>query len=159
MILREGERILKVYHHHATPFILDILKAIFGVIPFFLIIFFARDHISSKAYIISHLVIIVIFALIIAYVSMVYWLDKLVITNLRIVFINWKRLTKREESEALLNDIQDIQIHEKGIFSHFSLLDYGSFTLETASSRRTIHFEQAPDPEGIRRYIYHVRHQ
>lgn len=57
----------------------------------------------------------------------------------------------------MLNDIQDIKTSEKGLISYIPFLDYGTFALETASAKTTILFEQAPDPEGIRQYIYHVR--
>jgi hypothetical protein len=101
--------------------------------------------------------IFALFALIIVYVALIYWLDKLIITNHRIIYIDWKYLTVRDESEALLNDIQDIQTEEKGILSTFAIFDYGLLRLDTASSYITIEFFQAPDPEGIRKFIYHVK--
>jgi hypothetical protein len=157
MDLREGEQIMKVYHHHPTPFVFDVMKVILGTFPFFLMIFLFESVLSTKWYILLHLMIFALFALIIVYVALIYWLDKLIITNHRIIYIDWKYLTVRDESEALLNDIQDIQTEEKGILSTFAIFDYGLLRLDTASSYITIEFFQAPDPEGIRKFIYHVK--
>jgi len=48
---------------------------------------------------------------------------------------------------------------EKGLLSYFSFFDYGQIRIDTASSHTTLTFEDAPNPEGIRQFIYHVRHQ
>ncbi len=157
MKLGEGEQILKVFHHHPTPFVFDILKVIVGTFPFFLMLFLFQSAVSSKTYILLHLMVFLLFSLVIIYVSLIYWLDKLVITNQRVIYVNWKYLTVRDESEALLKDIQDIQTKEKGLLSVFWILDYGFVHIATASSAVTVEFLDAPDPEGLRKYIYHVR--
>lgn len=159
MHLREGEKVTKVFHHHPTPFVLLVLKVIGSFLPFFFLLFLLKDGLSSKAFYIAELFMFLFFTLIIIYVSLVYWLDKLIITNFRVVFINWKYLTLRDEAEALLDDIQDIQTKEKGIFSYFWILDYGFLRIETASSHTTIEFADAPDPEGVRHFIYQAKDQ
>ena len=159
MHLREGEKILRVYHHHPTPFVFDVLKVIIGAFPFLMLLFLFKSALSSKAYILANLFIFGLFALVLIYVSLIFWLDKLVITNQRIVHIDWKYLTVRDESEAILSDIQDVITHEKGILSHFRVFDYGNLTMDTSSSYVTIQFEHAPDPESIRQFIYHLRRQ
>ncbi len=159
MDLREGEHILKVYHHHPTPFVFDVLKVILGAFPFFFLLFLFESLFSTKTYLMLHLAVFLLFVLVIIYVSLIYWLDKLVITSERIIHIDWKYLTVRDEAEALLSDIQDIQTEEKGIFSTFWILDYGTLRLDTSSSYVTLEFFQAPDPEGIRKFIYHLKQQ
>lgn len=159
MHLREGEQIIKIFRHHPTPFVYLILKTIGVTFPFFLLLYVFQGSLNGKTYYILLGAIFVLFTLIITYVSLVYWLDKLVITNERIVFINWKYLTVRNESEAFLNDIQDIQSHENGLFSYFWIFDYGYIIIETAAAHTTIEFLQAPDPEAIRQFIYHVKPQ
>ena len=157
MLLREGERILKVYHHHPTPFVFDVLKAIAGAFPFFLLLFFFQGVLSTKWFVILNLVVLGLFSLVVTYLALIYWLDKLVVTNQRIVYIDWKYLTIRDESEALLSDIQDIQSEEKGILAAFWIFDYGTFRLDTASSYVTLEFIDAPNPEEIRQFIYHIK--
>jgi len=159
MELREGEQILKIYHHHPTPFVFQILKAVLATLPFFFLLFILQTAFSSSAYVIAHLLVFAVFSLLVVYLSLIYWLDKLVITNLRIIHVDWKYLTIRDEAEALLDDIQDILTAEKGLLSYFSFFDYGQIRIDTASSHTTLTFEDAPNPEGIRQFIYHVRHQ
>ena len=107
----------------------------------------------------TNIILFSIFALVCAYVSLVYWLDKLVITNERIIYIDWIFLTLRKESEAFLDDIEDIQTQEKGFISKFRIFDYGRFKLETAASSVCIDFIEAPNPEGIRKFVYHIKQQ
>lgn len=159
MHLREGEHIVKIFHHHPTPFVFDVLKVIAATLPFYLILFWFKGALSTKWYLLAHLIILFIFSLVIVYVSLIYWLDKLVITNLRVIHIDWKYLTIREEAEGFLDDIEDIQTMEKGILSHFWIFDYGIIKIDTASSHQTLEFTEAPDPEGIRQYIYRIRKQ
>lgn len=157
MDLREGEHILKVYRHHRTPFVIDLLKIIVGSFPFFLLLYLFGPSISAKAYFIAHVVIISLFTLVLIYQSLIYWLDKLVITNQRVVLIDWKFLTIRKEYETELIDIQDIITREKGVLAVFKWLDYGTFRLQTASHASIIEFNDAPDPEGIRQFIYTIK--
>ncbi|OGJ41961.1 hypothetical protein A3B60_00320 [Candidatus Peregrinibacteria bacterium RIFCSPLOWO2_01_FULL_39_12] len=159
MNLREGEQILKIYHHHPTPFVIQLLALMLGIFPFFLILFWMQGLLSTFWYVMSHIIVFLVFVLVITYFSLVFWLDKLIVTNQRVVFINWRTLTFKDESEAFLNDIQDIQSYERGIFSYFWVFDYGRIIIETASSHTTILFSDAPDPEGIRQIIYHLRQQ
>lgn len=159
MDIRSGESVLKVYHHHPTPFILKLLKLIVVFIPFFVLLFGFQEVFSTTAFVVTNIVLFVIFALTVLYFSLIFWLDKLVVTNQRVVFINWKLLTSRDEAEAQLDDIQDIRTKEKGVFSYFKFLDYGYFRLDTASSNVVIEFVDSPDPEGIRQFIYHVKKQ
>lgn len=49
MHLREGEKILRIYHHHPTPFVLNILKVIGAVLPFFFLLFLFQESLSAKA--------------------------------------------------------------------------------------------------------------
>jgi hypothetical protein len=112
---------------------------------------------STKAYVIAHIVIISIFTLLIIYQSLIYWLDKLVVTNHRAIFIDWKFLTIRKEYEAELRDIQDIRTKERGVLAVFRFLDYGTFAVQTASHVSIIEFIDAPNPEGIRQFIYSIK--
>jgi hypothetical protein len=157
MQLREGERIIKVVHHHPTPFVLDVLKVILGSFPFFLMLFLFSPVLSTKWAVILHLMVFVLFTLVLIYISLIYWLDKVIITNDRIIHIDWKYLTVRDESEAFLKDIQDVQTEEKGILSRFWIFDYGLLRLDTPSSYVTIEFKDAPDPENVRQYIFSMK--
>jgi len=100
-----------------------------------------------------------LFSFVVIYVSLIYWLDKLIITDQRIVHVDWKYLTMKDEAEATLTDIQDVQTEEHGFLSALKLFDYGMVRLDTASSYVTMEFRNAPNPEGIRKFIFHIREQ
>ncbi len=157
MHLRESEQIVKTFHHHPTPFAKGLIFMILGSFPFFLMVFFIADSLSTSATIITNLILFALFGLIIVHYALIYWLDRLIITSQRVIYVNWITLFNRDESEAELNDIQEIATKEKGIFSALRIFDYGEFRLETASTRTTILFDRAPDPEGIRQFLYEVK--
>ncbi len=102
-------------------------------------------------------IIIALFSLFTAYDFVIFYLDRLIVTNRRIVHIDWHNLLSRGEQEAELKDIQDIETVENGIFSSIKLFDFGTFWLETASTKTTITFKDAPDPEGIKHLIYQLQ--
>lgn len=159
MRLSEGEEVLKIYHHHPTPYVYRMLKIILATFPFLLLLFaFQESFPTTTSYIIAHLVVFLFFSFVVTYVSLIYWLDKLVITNLRVINIDWQFLTIRKEAEVLLDDIEDIITQENGFLAFFKVLDYGTIRIDTASAHIILNFEDAPDPEGIRKFIYHVRH-
>lgn len=153
MELKQDEHIIRIYHHHPFPFIVQMVKVVGASIPFFFLLFLVSGALSSKYIIIANFIIIGLFTLVIIYLALIYWLDKLIITNNRIVHIDWKLLSKRDEGEALLYDIQDIHTKEHGLFSALYLFDYGIIRLETASSKTTVLFTEAPDPEGIKAFL------
>ncbi len=157
MHLREGEQILKIYRHHPTPFVWQIFVAVLGTLPFFFMLFLLQESFSSKTFLIISLVILFIFGIVVAYISLVYWLDKFIITNQRIVFVDWRLLSERDEAETFYHEIQEITTREKGVLAYLKAFDYGNIAIETASAHVVIEFPNAPDPEGIRRYIYHIR--
>ena len=150
---------MKVYHHHPTPFVFKIMWIIVGILPFFFLIYLAKNSLSLFGFIIANAGFFLIFAFMSAYKAIIYWSDKLVVTNERIIYINWTGLTSRKECEAFLSDIEEIQTREKGFISKFYIFDYGQFRLETAASSVSIDYNEAPDPEGIRKFIYHIKPQ
>ncbi|MCD6109366.1 hypothetical protein J7J83_01235 [bacterium] len=153
MKLQSNEQIIKTFHHHPLPFFIQIIKTIGASLPFFFLLYLFTPSLSYNSIIIANLIIIGIFGIIILYLGLIYWLDKLIITNKRAVHVDWIVLSKRIEGEALLNDIQDIQTQEKGLLSALYIFDYGSIQIKTASSKTTITFTEAPDPEGIKAFL------
>lgn len=153
MHLSPDEKILKVFYHHPTPFIFNLLKLIFATLPFYFILFVLKDGFSFGAIVTMHIVVVLLFSIAAVYITLIYWLDRLIITNKRIVFIDWKYLTVKTEHEATLNDIQDITSTEKGLIALIPIFDYGTIVVKTASAKTLIDFPQAPDPDGIKKFI------
>lgn len=156
MKLQKNEQIVKVFHHHPTARVVRGFGIVIASFPFFFCAWFFRDLFTSPQMTMLYFGIGALNFLILLYDSVLYYLDRLVITNRRVLYIDWNGAFSNTEHEAELVDIQDIETREKGIISLISALDYGDFTLETASTHTTIHFPNAPDPEGIKHFIYHL---
>lgn len=156
MILKENEQVIKVLHHHYTALFFRELKVVILSVPFFFIAYLLSFAVEFQVSLIVFSAIALIFAAVMLYDGLLYHLDRLIITNMRILYIDWKNPFSRSEHEAELNDIQDIETKETGILSFLPFFDYGDFILETASAHTIIKFNQAPDPEGIKHFIYHI---
>lgn len=156
MHLGKGERILKIYYHHPTPFVFDLLKLILATLPFYFLLFIMGNSFEFGVVLALHLIVVLLFSLVAIYLTLIYWLDRLIVTNKRIVFIDWKYLTIKTEHEASLYDIEDITSQEKGIIALLPFFDYGTIVIKTASAKTLITFPQAPDPEGVKKFIHSI---
>lgn len=156
MKLLTGEKIFKVYHHHPLFFILRVLKVWGASLPFFFVAFVFSPLFNFAAQVYMYGGIITLFTLATCYDMLIYYLDTLVLTNKRLVHLDWINPFKYVEIEAMLDDIQNVESQESGFLSKFKFLDFGTFILETASTKMTIMFPEAPDPEGIKFFIYNI---
>lgn len=156
MKLKENEEVVKVLHHHYVALIIRELKIVIVSIPFFFVASLFSTLMNPYQQILMYGAITIVFGLIIAHDGILYHLDRLVITNHRIIYIDWQGIFSRSEHEAELVDIQDIETKETGVLSFIPMFDYGMFTVETASAHTIINFTEAPDPEGIKHFIYHL---
>ncbi len=156
MHLQEGEQIVKVFHHHITARIIRGVNIVVAGLPFYLVAWFFRMNVDPQQMFWVYFAVTAGIIAALTYDGILYYLDRLVITNRRILYIDWNGALSNTEHEAELVDIQDIETNEKGLIAKLKAFDYGDFTLETASTRTTIHFPNAPDPEGIKHFIYHL---
>ena len=154
MHLRQGEKTLKLFRHHPFPYAIRVFKISISSVPFYFLLYLLRTGMSGTAFLLSAFVITFLFLIVLVYDGFLYWLDRLVITNYRIVYINWPFFSMKNEFEAEIADIQDIETREQGIFSYFRIFDFGLFEVQTAASRVTITFRDAPDPEGIKHFVF-----
>lgn len=153
MKLQVNEKIIKVYHHHKFFFIWRGIKIWAAALPFFLVAFIFSPLTGIQIYWWANMTIVAIFALIHGYDFLMYYLDTLVITNQRLVHLDWVNPLRYTETQAMLNDIQNIESSENGFLSKFKIFDFGLFLVETASTRTVINFPEAPDPEGIKFFL------
>lgn len=156
MLLQENECCLKTYHHHPITFVFKTINYIIVSLPIFFVASFFSGVLNMTQMIMVYLGITALFGLVLAYDLFFFYFDRLVITNRRVVHIDWSGAFRRTEHEAELNDIQDVGTDEAGILSALPIFDFGTFTLETASTKTTIIFRDAPDPERIKHFIYHL---
>ncbi len=156
MKLKHNEEIIKTLHHHFTAIVFRELKVAILSMPFYFVASMFAPVLNGWQMLYLYAAVTILFLSIIMYDGILYWMDRLVITNMRILYIDWKNPFSRSEHEAELSDIQDIETTESGILSFLPIFDYGNFTLETASAHTIINFNEAPDPEGIKHFIYHL---
>lgn len=157
MKFKEDENKIKTFFHHPLPYFFRAVQIAFVSFPFFFVATFFQGVLDQVQMFFVYTGIAAVFALIIAYDGLLYFLDRIVVTNKRIIHVDWKSLVDRNETEADLNDIQDISTKEYGILSSLPIFDYGTFHVETAASKAAIIFNNATDPEGIKHFIYHLQ--
>ncbi len=156
MKLMPNEQIMKVYHHDFFAFFIRGFKIWGASLPFFFLASIFSPLASNLTAFYIYSSIIVLFVISHLYDGILFYLDTLIITNQRIVHLDWISPFKYMETQAQLNDIQNIESEEKGFLSRFRLFDYGLFLVETASTKTVIKFEDAPDPEGIKFYVVNL---
>ncbi len=153
MKLQVNEKIIKVYHHHVFFFLWRGVKVWSAILPFLLLTFMFRSLMPVMWQLAIIATTIVGFALVHAYDFVMYYLDTLIITNQRVVHLDWINPFKYLETQAMLDDIQNVESVENGFLSELKIFDFGEFQIETASTRTVIKFSQAPDPEGIKFFV------
>ncbi len=156
MQLQEDESKIKTFFHHPFPFFIKAVKIAIVSFPFFFVASFFQGLLGPIEMFLIYVGIAAIFALFIGHEGLLYFMDRIIVTNKRVIHVDWKTLFEREETEAVLIDIQDIETSEMGILSRFKIFDFGTFHVETASSKASIIFYDATDPEGIKHFVYHL---
>lgn len=83
-----------------------------------------------------------------------YYMDIWVVTNKRIIDIDYQRLFDRNIAILRLDRVQDITTHVQGIVG--TLLRYGSVNVQTAGSDKEFVIDQIANPEALRDAISKV---
>ncbi|MEK7523670.1 MAG: PH domain-containing protein [Patescibacteria group bacterium] len=160
MQLHQGEAILKVVKRHPTPYVYWLVKISVIAAPLYALIYFIGREAGGEIGLILFVILSFFLGIIITIFSLDYVLDKLVITNKRVVWINWRSPFKKDEHEADFLDIQDIDIQEKGILSKLKMFNYGVIEIETAGTKTCIRFQQCPNAQAVKHFIFqHIEKQ
>ncbi len=80
-----------------------------------------------------------------------YYMDIWVITNRRIIDIDYLRLFDRNIAMVRFERVQDVTTHVKGIVG--TLLRYGSVVVQTAGTDKEFVIDQIANPEALRDVI------
>ncbi|OGY28951.1 MAG: hypothetical protein A3F35_02420 [Candidatus Woykebacteria bacterium RIFCSPHIGHO2_12_FULL_45_10] len=73
------------------------------------------------------------------------------VTNKKIVDVDFLHLFYKQISQTSLENVQDITTHTGGVFqNHF---DYGDVVIQTAGEMANFEFLLVPDPEGVQKKI------
>jgi len=86
-----------------------------------------------------------------------YYLDVLIITDKRIIYVDQKGFFSREVATLNLDKIQDITITISGILATF--LDFGTVKIQTAGESTEFIMRDVPEPSKIKSIIYELHHK
>lgn len=84
-----------------------------------------------------------------------WYFDLFIITNERVVDIEFNNLLNKHFAEADLSAIQDVSSSVRGVFGTF--FNYGSVLIQTASEVNQITFENVANPEKIIKLLKELR--
>lgn len=80
--------------------------------------------------------------------NFIYWFFNIyIVTNQRVVDIDFRYLLFKEISEASLDKIQDLTYTSGGVVA--ALFDFGTVYIQTAAEVPNIEFERVPHPEQV----------
>ncbi|MDD2483217.1 MAG: hypothetical protein PHE71_03015 [Candidatus Shapirobacteria bacterium] len=84
-----------------------------------------------------------------------WYFDLFLVTNERIVDIDFNNLLNKHFAEADLSMIQDVSSSVKGVLGTF--FNFGDVLIQTASEINQINFEKVPNPEKIIKLLKELR--
>lgn len=153
MHLTESEALVHTAKRHLTPYILKCIEAVIVLVPVYIVVYFIVREFNTDIFIgtFSIITFLVIVGFIIG--SLDYILDSLIVTNKRIIWIDWKSLLKKREHELHLKDIQNVSTSELGILSKIPLFKFGTLEVESAASQTSVIFKHCADPITVKHLI------
>ncbi|HXV27233.1 MAG TPA: PH domain-containing protein [Candidatus Paceibacterota bacterium] len=77
-----------------------------------------------------------------------YWLDIWVVTDRRLIDIDYRHLFDRDIAILRLDKIQDVQVRVTGVLGN--LLKFGAVSVQTAGESREFVIDQIAEPEALR---------
>jgi len=77
-----------------------------------------------------------------------YWLDVWVITNKRVIDVDYKRLFDRDIAMLRIERVEDVQVRVRGVLGN--LLRFGSVSVQSAGAQREFVIDQIATPETVR---------
>ena len=85
-----------------------------------------------------------------------YYMDIWVVTNRRLIDIDYERLFSRQISIIRLDRVQDVTTKTVGTWA--TLFQYGSVIVQSAGAQEEFVIDQIADPEGLRDTISRLTH-
>lgn len=156
--MEEGEHIVAKVHRHWIFIAARIAGlAVMLVLPWVVVVLLARVNILSLvgATTSSYIVLWALWGLVLWGVFWQFWttyyMDIWVITNKRIIDIDYLRLFDSNIAMLRLERVQDITTHVQGVFG--TLLKYGKVVVQTAGSDKEFVMNQIAHPELLRDII------
>ncbi len=147
----KDEEVILVLRAHPITQLSWIIASLFGIILLVVLNFFFPIFLNSRQIFYANFFL---GTLILAYI----WLNILfytfnvgIITNKRIIDIDFYSILYRETSETRLKNVEDITSKEAGYFGSF--FHYGNVFVQTAGTQVNIEFLNVPEPEEVVKII------
>ncbi len=152
----EEETLFVLRAHHITNLGWIFTTSIVLVLPFIVVVFLSLvNTINFPVSKITLLLGVLIWLLVVvgvAFQQFVNWYFNIyVLTNKRLVDIDFFGLFHRRVSQTTLGNVQDVTYTKSGILQNF--FDYGDIHLQTAGTESNFEFNSIPDPEGSQHQI------
>lgn len=91
-----------------------------------------------------------------SFLNILYWYFNVgLITNERIVDVDWNSLVYRDVAVAEMTQVEDVREAQIGVLS--GIFDYGSVYVQTAGTEQNIEFFNVPHPQLVVRKIEELR--
>ena len=155
-----NEESLFILRAHPITNVGWILTSIFAIIvpAVVLIVLFTVAKASTYVGIITVIMFILTWYLIvfgIAFQQYLRWFFNIyILTNKRVVDIDFFGLFHRKVSQTTLGNVQDVTYSKAGILQNF--FDFGDLYLQTAATAAHFEFHNIPDPEGNQKQILNL---
>jgi len=85
-----------------------------------------------------------------------WYFDVYIVTNHRVIDIDFNNLLDKKFSEADLARIQDVTSRVSGVSQ--TIFNYGTVLIQTAAEKNQIIFDKVPNPEKIVKVLQDLRH-
>lgn len=152
----DTEEILLVLRPHWFTNVSWVLTLIFFVFLPILISFIPLPEFIPSNYKFISILFWYLFVFIFGFEKFLAWYFNLfVITNQRVVDIDFNNILDKKFSEASLDMIQDVTSRVAGVGQTF--FNYGNVLIQTASEINEVVFEKVPNPEKIIRLLQELR--
>lgn len=152
MHMRPDETVIQKYRHHPFPFFLQMLLMGFATVILYagLPFFFANS--SADTLFMAQVILGIVLVLFLLHLTLMYWGDALVLTNYRLVSIDWKFFTLQTEEEINLYGIREVETVDHGLLNYIPLFNYGTVVVFSEGEAR-LTFPYAPAPDSIKHAI------
>lgn len=160
---QDEEIILLLRRHQITNVPWILLSSVLLIVPIMALLFLPSTALSYITSISSGLVaaLVAIWYLFVSGFVLVnfflWYFNVNIVTNRRILDIDFYYLLYREFSEALLSHIEEVDSTGGGLFD--IVFDYGNVTVQTAAAVERIEFIKVPHPQEVVRIITSLLNQ
>ena len=147
----QGEKVLLFLRKHfVTNLKWIVLTIILALLPIFVIFLLTFLSIEAPKAPISYIVFYLLFYYLVvasyAFINFITWYFNLaLITNIRVVDIDFSGLIYKNIAATKLNLIQDVSFDQIGVLPTF--FNYGDVIVQTAGNLENFDFDQTPKPE------------